>query len=205
LGFVGMVEYRHVYSQTGGAQYGRGSTVQQEVLTVYAEAFERDEDPEDFSLEAIIAHERDHQILARHPPLSQRMAGLSSASEEILASLVGAMVCPESKGPRDALRQGHCRIAGPRSDGGTGNSPTPGTLGPFGDPLMIGTKKLGTIRDEIRKALASGGVDPIQWLEKRIAAAKRKADSADVLQGLKQFLESAPEQQPRKRRITSKK
>ena len=25
LGFVGRVEYRHVYSQSGGAQYGRGA------------------------------------------------------------------------------------------------------------------------------------------------------------------------------------
>src|SRR6478736_5587006 len=57
LGFVGRVEYRHVYSQTGGAQYGRGSTPEADLLTVYAEAFERDADSEDFSLEAMIAHE----------------------------------------------------------------------------------------------------------------------------------------------------
>ena len=25
--FVGKVEYRHVYSQTGGAQYGRGAVI----------------------------------------------------------------------------------------------------------------------------------------------------------------------------------
>src|SRR4051794_28781910 len=30
LGFVGRVEYRHVYSQTGGAQYGRGTTQEEE-------------------------------------------------------------------------------------------------------------------------------------------------------------------------------
>src|SRR5438309_4865157 len=48
LGFVGRIEYRHVYSQTGGAQYGRGSTQEADLLTVYAEAFERDADPEDF-------------------------------------------------------------------------------------------------------------------------------------------------------------
>jgi hypothetical protein len=51
------VEYRHVYSQTGGAQYGRGNTPEEDLLTVYAEAFERDADPQDFSLEAMIAHE----------------------------------------------------------------------------------------------------------------------------------------------------
>ena len=55
FGFVGLVEYRHVYGRTGGAQYGQGETVAQDVLTVFAEAFERDADPEKFSLEAIIA------------------------------------------------------------------------------------------------------------------------------------------------------
>ena len=95
FGFVGNVEYRHVYSQTGGAQYGRGSTPGADLLTVYAEAFDRDADPEDFSLEAMIAHERGHQILARHPRLAKRVAGVSEASEEILASLVGAMICTE--------------------------------------------------------------------------------------------------------------
>src|SRR5436309_10639312 len=75
FGFVGRVEYRHVFSQTGGAQYGRGSTAEEDLLTVYAEAFERDADPEDFSLEAILAHERGHQLLVRHPRIAQRVAG----------------------------------------------------------------------------------------------------------------------------------
>jgi len=34
MGFVGNVEYRHVYSQTGGAQYGRGNTPEEDLLTV---------------------------------------------------------------------------------------------------------------------------------------------------------------------------
>jgi hypothetical protein len=93
LGFVGRVEYRHVYSQTGGAQYGQGNTAKEDLLTVFAEAFERDADPEDFSLEAVIAHECGHQILARHPRIAKRVAGISEASEEILASLLGAMIC----------------------------------------------------------------------------------------------------------------
>jgi hypothetical protein len=63
------------------------------LLTIYAEAFERDADPEDFSLEAMIAHECGHQILARHPRIAKRVTGLSEASEEILASLLGAMIC----------------------------------------------------------------------------------------------------------------
>jgi hypothetical protein len=103
VGFVGQVEYRHVYSQTGGAQYGRGSTPEEDLLTVYAEAFERDADPEDFSLEAIVAHERGHQLLARHPRIAKRVAGrMSLASEEILASLLGAMIAREER-DRDAL------------------------------------------------------------------------------------------------------
>jgi hypothetical protein len=93
FGFVGRVEYRHIYSQTGGAQYGRGNTPKEDLLAVYSEAFERDADPEDFSLKAIIAHECGHQILARHPRIAQRAAGISEASEEILASLLGAMIC----------------------------------------------------------------------------------------------------------------
>jgi hypothetical protein len=95
FGFMGQVEYRHVYSQTGGAQYGRGSSSEGDLLTVFAEAFDRDADPEDFSLEAIIAHECGHQILARHPRIAKRVAGISEASEEILASLLGAMICDQ--------------------------------------------------------------------------------------------------------------
>src|SRR5437763_5754996 len=103
LGFVGRIEYRHVYSQTVGAQYGRGSTPEEDLLTVYAEAFERDADTEDFSLAAILAHERGHQLLARHPRIAQRVAGrISAASEEILASLLGAMIC-SAEADRDAL------------------------------------------------------------------------------------------------------
>jgi hypothetical protein len=48
LGFVGRVEYRHVQSQAGGAQYGRAATPEQDLLTVYADAFARDADPDDF-------------------------------------------------------------------------------------------------------------------------------------------------------------
>jgi hypothetical protein len=93
FGFVGHVEYRHVFSQSGGAQYGRGSSETADLLTIYAEAFERDNDPDDFSLTSMIAHECGHQILARHPRIAKRVAGISEASEEILASLLGAMVC----------------------------------------------------------------------------------------------------------------
>ena len=102
VGFVGLVEYRHVSSQTGGAQYGRGAGDAGDLLTVYAEAFDRDADPDDFSLLAIVAHERGHQLVARHPRLAARFAGVSPAAEEVLASLLGALVV--GPGPdRDAL------------------------------------------------------------------------------------------------------
>lgn len=102
VGFVGRVEYRHVYSQSGGAQYGRGAAAGTDLLTVYAEAFDRDADSEDFSLLAIIAHERGHQVLARHPRLSALLASASPTAEEVLASLLGALIL--EPGPdRDTL------------------------------------------------------------------------------------------------------
>jgi hypothetical protein len=73
------------------------------LLTIFAEAFERDADPEDFSLAAIIAHERGHQLLVRHPRIAGHVTGrISAASEEILASLLGAMLCA-AEADRDAL------------------------------------------------------------------------------------------------------
>jgi len=70
---------------------------------------------------------------------------------------------------------------------------------------MIGTKKLSTIRQEIRKSLSSGGGDAIQWLEKHIALGKRKGNRTEILQGLKQFLESSPKRKQAKRRLAAKK
>lgn len=92
VGFVGRVEYRHVFSQSGGAQYCQGPSERGDLLVVYAEAFERDANPDDFSLTAIVAHERGHQLLVRHPQLSKHAAGVTLAAEEVLASLLGALV-----------------------------------------------------------------------------------------------------------------
>lgn len=92
VGFVGRVEYRHVASQSGGAQYGRGVGEAADLLTVFAEAFDRDADPADFSLRAMIAHERGHQLFARHPRVSARVAGMPAAAEEVMASVLGALV-----------------------------------------------------------------------------------------------------------------
>jgi hypothetical protein len=55
----------------------------------------------------MIAHECGHQILARHPRIAKRVVGLSEASEEILASLLGAMMCKcEPTADRSAKKSG---------------------------------------------------------------------------------------------------
>jgi hypothetical protein len=69
---------------------------------------------------------------------------------------------------------------------------------------MIGTKKLSTIRQDLEKALEATGADPIQRLERRIAAAKRRGDNTEVLEGLKRFLESPGKQKPGSRRVGAK-
>src|SRR6266480_1656666 len=85
FGFVGQIEYRHVHSRAGGAQYGMNVTPEKDLLVVYADAFDRDADPEDFSLEAIVAHERGHQLVARDPRLARLLSGrMSRVGEEVL-------------------------------------------------------------------------------------------------------------------------
>ena len=64
---------------------------------------------------------------------------------------------------------------------------------------MIGTKKLRAIRNQIEKALAATGADPIQRLERQIASAKRKGSRTEVIEGLKRFLESPRKGKHRKR------
>ena len=104
LGFVGRVEYRHVYTQSGGAQYGLAAASKEDLLIVSAEAFERDADADDFSLEAILAHERGHQLLARHERLTRNLPSeWSEVSEEIAASLLGSLLVRDEKDQQDLL------------------------------------------------------------------------------------------------------
>jgi hypothetical protein len=64
---------------------------------------------------------------------------------------------------------------------------------------MMGNKTLGTIREEFKAVLAATGDDPIRWLEKRIAAAKRRGDGTNVLEGAKRVLERGkPKKKTRK-------
>jgi len=96
LGFSGPIEYRHVYSRSGGAQYCIGPSANDDILILYAEAFERDADPADFTLEAIIAHECGHQRLIRSRNLRAILAKFPGEKmEEVLASLVGSILLGE--------------------------------------------------------------------------------------------------------------
>ncbi len=93
LAFVGKVEYRHVSTTSGGAQYGLGPTIEEDLLVVYPEGFRRDAAGDDFSLAAIIAHECGHQILSRHERLRRNTPKpMSAVTEEVLASLVGSTI-----------------------------------------------------------------------------------------------------------------
>ena len=87
-----------MYSRSGGAQFGQAARAEDDLLIVYAEAFERDADPADYSLRAMIAHERGHQIVVRHPTISRLIAvRLSARAEEIVASVLGAIIVADRK------------------------------------------------------------------------------------------------------------
>src|SRR5579863_5555362 len=75
LGFSGRLDYRHLFSGTGGAQFGLSTDVNSDLLSVYAEAFVRDADAADFSLEAILAHEIGHQVVCRNARLQALLGG----------------------------------------------------------------------------------------------------------------------------------
>src|SRR5262249_5035267 len=63
-----------------------------------AEAFERDADPDDFDLDALVAHECGHQRLIRDPNLRKILAKFAGEQfEEILASLIGSIRLGESE------------------------------------------------------------------------------------------------------------
>jgi hypothetical protein len=58
---------------------------------------------------------------------------------------------------------------------------------------MMGSKKLNTVRRELRQALRKTGDNPIQWLDKRIRALERAGKSptsTDVLHSLRRVLQT---------------
>jgi hypothetical protein len=61
---------------------------------------------------------------------------------------------------------------------------------------MMGTETLAEIREKLWDGLAATGEDPIEWLDKRIAAANRKGADSSVLLALKRVLERRPKKAP---------
>ncbi len=104
LGFVGRIEYRHVYSRVGGAQYGLARDAKDDLLIVYAEAFDKDADPREFSLEAMIAHERGHQMMYRQGKLKRLLPeSWTGPYEEIMASILGAVLVESERDAGELL------------------------------------------------------------------------------------------------------
>lgn len=98
FGFVGGISYRHVYGKCGGAQYCFGAEAADDLLLVYADAFDRDQDKDDFSLNAILAHECGHQRLIRDSNLKEVGRKLSGqVFEEVLASLIGSLLVKDAE------------------------------------------------------------------------------------------------------------
>jgi hypothetical protein len=98
LGFVGEVQYRHAYSKSGGAMFCLAPAIEHDLLIIYAEAFVRDAAGDDFSFEAIIAHERGHQLLYRHERLRRnKPTEMSDVTEEVLSSLIGSLIVQDSR------------------------------------------------------------------------------------------------------------
>jgi hypothetical protein len=59
---------------------------------------------------------------------------------------------------------------------------------------VIGPKKLSTIRQELQRALAASGEDPIRWLEGRMTGPEHQGSAAsgesEILRSLRRFLEA---------------
>jgi hypothetical protein len=104
MGFIGRVSYRHVYNDSGGGQYELGPRPEQDQLTVCAEAFDRDADPSEYSLAAIIAHERGHQIYCRDPRVKAILAPKASpVLEEFAASIIGSLLIESIRDQRNLM------------------------------------------------------------------------------------------------------
>jgi hypothetical protein len=75
---------------------------------------------------------------------------------------------------------------------------------------MIGRKKLTTIREELRRALAEAADgDPISCLEQRIAVGARKSvargERDEIVQSLRRILDPPTKKTQGKRRVTAAK
>src|SRR5262245_34998034 len=87
------------------------------------------------------------------------------------------------------------RITRPRRTARSGRPARSRLVGAVGGTVMIGPKKLATIRQQLRDTLAATGDDPIRWLEELMnAPAGHAAGSgeSEVLQSLRRFLAADP-------------
>jgi hypothetical protein len=205
LGFVGRVEYRHVSTDSGGAQYGNGPTAAEDLLTVYAKAFERDADPEDFSIEAILAHERGHQLLLRHPRLSRLVLhGSGLASEEVLASIVGSLLT-ERKNDQDDLMS---KAIVEATNLGMRSERAFRVLMDLRDQLeqilLMGNKTLREIKQDLLKAFARDGLNAVEWLDAEVQNRKLEPkpdlDAIGFLERLRNALAEEAKRLPATRR-----
>ena len=80
-------------------------------MVVYAEAFERDANPDDFSLESLIAHECGHQRLLRVKNLRKVLAKFPEEFDEILASLVGSVLLGETESSQTLVWKATAELA----------------------------------------------------------------------------------------------
>ena len=73
---------------------------------------------------------------------------------------------------------------------------------------MMGPKKLGTIRQDLRRALAATGQDPIRWLDSRMAAPKQSGIVAsgqdEVLRSLRRLLRTSRASGPVRKPVVAK-
>ncbi len=74
---------------------------------------------------------------------------------------------------------------------------------------MIGPKKLSIVRQELQRALAATGEDPIRWLEARMTGPERQAPAAsgesEILRSLRHFLEAPGRGKGRNQRVGARK
>jgi hypothetical protein len=74
---------------------------------------------------------------------------------------------------------------------------------------VIGPKKLSAIRQELHRALAATGDDPIRWLEERMAVPERQGSAtsgeSEVLHSLRRILEATERAKQQRRRVGTKK
>jgi hypothetical protein len=74
---------------------------------------------------------------------------------------------------------------------------------------VIGPKKLSTLRQELQRALAATGEDPIRWLEARMTGPERQAPAAsgesEILRSLRRFIEEPGRRNRRSQRAGARK